>query len=84
MQRKTNAHTQIHASIIPQTTICYACMYIQLDTWLNLLLISIDILSKNTPDVKKGEAKSEAPKIILFMYSTKKIDIVQVEAKACN
>ena len=38
--------------------------YIQLDTWLNLLQKSIDILSKNTPGVKKGEAKSEAPKLI--------------------
>ena len=44
---------------------------------------SIDILSKNTPGVKKGEAKLEAPKVILFIYSTKKIDIMQVEAKAC-
>ena len=34
------------------------------------------ILSKNTPGVKKGEAKSEAPKVILFIYSTKKIDIM--------
>ena len=41
------------------------------------------ILSKNTPGVKKGEAKSDAPKVILFIYSTKKIDIMQVEAKAC-
>ena len=57
--------------------------YIQLDTWLNLLQKSIDILSKNTPSVKKGEAKSEAPKVILFIYLTKKIDIMQVEAKAC-
>ena len=40
------------------------------------------ILNKNTPDVKKGEAKSEAPKVILIIYSTKKIDIMQVEAKA--
>ena len=57
--------------------------YIQLDTWLNLLQKSIEILSKNTPGVKKGKAKSEAPKVILFIYSTKKIDIMQVEAKAC-
>ena len=35
------------------------------------------------PRCKKGEAKSEAPKVILFMYSTKKIDIMQVEVKAC-
>ena len=42
------------------------------------------ILSKNTPGVKKGEAKLEAPKVILFIYSTKKINIMQVEAKACN
>ena len=41
------------------------------------------ILSKNTPGVKKGEAKWEAPKVILLLYSTKKIDIMQVEAKAC-
>ena len=40
-------------------------------------------ISKNTLGVKKGEAKSEAPKIILFIYSTKKIYIMQVEAKAC-
>ena len=40
------------------------------------------ILSKDTR-VKKGKAKSEAPKVILFIYSTKKIDIMQVEAKAC-
>ena len=39
---------------------------IQLDTWLNLLQKSIDILSKNTPGVKKGEAKSEAPTIHIF------------------
>ena len=45
--------------------------------------IYIYILSKNTPGVKKGEAKSEAPKVILFIYSTKKVDIMQVEAKAC-
>ena len=57
--------------------------YIQLDTWLNLLQKSIDILSKNTPGVKKAEAKSEAPKVILFIYSAKKIDIMQVEATAC-
>ena len=57
--------------------------YIQLDAWLNLLQKSIDILSKNTPGVKKGEAKSEAPKVILFIYLTKKIDIMLVEAKAC-
>ena len=44
---------------------------------------SIDILNKNTSGVKKGEAKSEALKVILFIYSTKKIDIMQVEAKAC-
>ena len=43
----------------------------------------IYILSKNTPGVKKGEAKSEVQKIILFIYLTKKIDIMQVEAKAC-
>ena len=54
--------------------------YIQLDTWLQK---SIDILSKNTPGVKKGEAKSEAPKVILLLYSTKKLNIMQVEAKAC-
>ena len=29
---------------------------------------SIDILNKNTPGVKKGEAKSEAPKVTLFIY----------------
>ena len=28
---------------------------------------SIDILTKNIPGVKKGEAKSEAPKIIRFI-----------------
>ena len=61
----------------------HACNYIQLDIWLNLLQKSIDILSKNTPGVKKGEAKLETPKISLFIYSTKKIDIMQVEAKAC-
>ena len=61
----------------------HVCNYIQLDTWLNLLQKSIDILSKNTPGVKKGEAKLEAPKISLFIYLTKKIDIMQVEAKAC-
>ena len=44
---------------------------------------SIDILNKNTPGEKKGEAKSEAPKVTLIIYSTKKIDIMQVEAKAC-
>ena len=44
---------------------------------------SIDILNKNTLGVKKGEAKSEAPKVTLIIYSTKKIDIMQVEAKAC-
>ena len=46
---------------------------------------SIDILNKNTPGVKKGKAKSEAPKVtlIIAIYSTKKIDIMQVEAKAC-
>ena len=43
----------------------------------------IDILNKNTPGVKKGEPKSEAPKVTLFIYLTKKIDIMQVEAKAC-
>ena len=35
---------------------------------------SIDILNKNTPGVKKGEAKSEATKVTLIIYSTKKID----------
>ena len=44
---------------------------------------SIDMLNKNTPGVKKGEAKSEALKVTLIIYSTKKIDIMQVEAKAC-
>ena len=34
------------------------------------------------PRCKKGEAKSEAPKVTMFIYSTKKIDIMQVEAKA--
>ena len=41
------------------------------------------ILNKNTPGVKKGEAKLEPPEVTLFIYSTKKIDIMQVEAKAC-
>ena len=39
-------------------------------------------VSKNIPGVKKGEAKSEGPKVILFIYLTKKVDM-QVEAKAC-
>ena len=42
---------------------------------------SIDILNKNTPGVKKGKAKSEAPKVTLMIYSTKKIDIMQVVHK---
>ena len=59
------------------------CNCLQLDIWLNLIASkSIDILNKNTPGVKKGEAKSEAPKVILFIYI--KIDIMQVEAKACE
>ena len=41
------------------------------------------LIKQKHPRCKKGEAKSEAPKVILFTYSTKKIDIMQVEAKAC-
>ena len=36
---------------------------------------------QNTPGVKKGEAKSESQKVTLIIYS-KKIDIMQAEAKA--
>ena len=51
----------------------------------HLPLLAKNILNKNTPGAKKGEAKSEAPKVtlIIAIYSTKKIDIMQVEAKAC-
>ena len=42
--------------------------YIQQDTWLILLQKSIDILSKSTPAVKKGEAKLEAPKVFIHIF----------------
>ena len=45
--------------------------------------IYVLILNKNTPSVKKGRPSRKHQKLALFIYSTKKIDIMQVEAKAC-
>ena len=69
-------HRYTLAQYHKQKYVMHVRNYIQLDTWLNLLQKSIDILSKNTSGVKKGKAKSEAPKVILFIYSIKKIDIM--------
>ena len=61
-------------------------MYIKYkNLWLNITfecLYHTKYTKQKHSRCKKGEAKSEAPKVILIIYSTKKIDVIKVEAKA--
>ena len=51
--RQMPTHTYTQAQYHKQQYVMHVHKYIQLDTWLNLLQKSIDILNKNTPGVKK-------------------------------